>query len=329
MELTSSLALFAPAATAAFGARVAADLGVPLSVPEEREFGGGEHKIRPLESVRDRAVYVIQCLNGDALGSANDRLCRLLFFIGALKDAGARSVTACVPYLAYARKDRRTKSRDPVTTRYVAQIIEAVGTDRILVLDVHNLAAFDNAFRIESANLEAAGRLVERFVREGDAARTVVVSPDVGGIKRARHFLECLEKAGGRPVGAAFMDKKRSGGVVSGETLVGDVADKRVIIIDDLISSGTTVLRAVHACREAGAARVEVIATHAPFSSEAHRLFAEGGPESVTVTDSVPLEESFSRYVGRSLRVLGIAPLFGEAIRRLHQRGSLSELGGL
>lgn len=324
-----SIDLFAPAASATLGARVAAALGVALAACEEREFSGGEHKMRSLQSVRGRSVYVLQTLFGDGQGSANDRLCRLLFFVGALKDAGARRVTACVPYLAYARKDRRTKARDPVTTRYVAALFEAVGTDAVMVLDVHNLSAFDNAFRCESIHLEAAPSFIQYFALDRTAPPRMVVSPDIGGIKRARHFQERLELAAGRPVGVAFMDKKRSDEVVSGDTLVGDVAGKSVILVDDLISSGTTILRAVDACRKAGAARVEVAATHACFTHEAHRLFESSGPDAVIVTDSVALGEPFLPYLDGTLRVLSIAPLFAEAIRRGERGGSLSDLGGL
>jgi len=331
MSLEDSTVLFAPASSAAFGQRVAAALGVPMSVPEEREFDGGEHKIRPRASVRGRSVYIVQCLHGDAQGSANDRLCRLLFFVGALKDAGARCVTLCIPYLAYARKDQRTKARDPTTTRYVAQLIEAVGTDRIMILEAHNRAAIDNAFRIESLHLEATPYFVRHFapVMEG-APDCVVASPDIGGVKRARHFKESLEQGlRGKSLGVAFMDKKRSAGILSGDTLVGEVSGKQVIIIDDLISSGNTIQRTVAACRAAGARRVDVAVSHCPFSSEAHQLFGSSGPDSVLVTDSVPLDPTFSGYLNGSLRMVSVAPLFAEAIRRLELGGSLSELAGL
>ena len=321
------IALFAPAASAAFGTAVAAALGIAPAGHEEREFGGGEHKIRPLESVRGRAAYVVQSLHGDARGSANDRLCRLLFFVATLKDAGAASVTACLPYLAYARKDRRTKARDPVTSRYVAQLIESVGTDRVVALEVHNLAAFENAFRIPTVHLEAAD-LLAAACAHGGPSPLAVASPDVGGVKRARHFQERLERLRGVPVAFAFLDKQRSGGVVSGDALVGDVAGRRVILVDDMIDSGTTILRAVAACRRAGAARVEAVATHAPFSSEALRLFAPGGPDAVVVTDSVALAPGFAGISARALRICPIAPRFAEAIRRLEGAGPLSPLGG-
>lgn len=148
--------LFAPKASLDLAGRVADALGVQLSASEEREFGGGEHKMRPLVEVCNEDVYVVQSLCGDAEASANDKLCRLLFFVGALKDAGAARVTAVIPYLAYARKDRRTQPRDPVTTRYVAALMEAVGIDRVVTLEIHNEAAFDNAFRRHTVRLEAA-----------------------------------------------------------------------------------------------------------------------------------------------------------------------------
>src|SRR6187455_2239428 len=141
------LRIFAPAATAEFGEAVSRVLGQPLAAHEERDFEDGEHKIRPLDVVRDADVYVLQSLHGGPRESANDKLCRLLFFIGALRDAGAARVTVVAPYLCYARKDRRTKPHDPVTTRYIAQLFEAVGAEAVVTLEVHNPAAYENAFR--------------------------------------------------------------------------------------------------------------------------------------------------------------------------------------
>jgi ribose-phosphate pyrophosphokinase len=325
-----SVAIFAPAASAVFGASVAASLGIPLGTHEELEFTGGEFKLRPLDSVRGRSVYVVHSLFGDSLGSANDRLCQTLFFIGALKDAGAKRVTACVSYLAYARQDRRAEARDPVTTGYIALLFETMGVDCVVALDVHNLAAFDNAFRCETVHLEAAGSFVRHFAAKSAGLEHAVATPDIGGAKRARHFQELLQTAIGRTVNFALMDKKRSQGVVSGTLFAGDVAGRCVIILDDLISSGTTVLRAVESCRQAGAMRVDVAATHASFAPEAHRLFdSNSRPDSLVVTDSVTLGEGFSAYLNGSLTVLSVAPIFAEAIRRLEQGGSLSELGGM
>src|SRR6516165_8314689 len=141
-----SLAVFALNSSHDFGEKVCARLGIPQSSHEEREFEDGEHKTRPLVNVRGRDVFVIQSLYGDPKQSVNDKLCRFLFFAGALRDASADRVTAVIPYLCYARKDRRSKPRDPVTTRYVAALFEAVGADAAVTMDVHNLAAYQNAW---------------------------------------------------------------------------------------------------------------------------------------------------------------------------------------
>ena len=153
--------LFALDGSEVLGTSIAASLGSPLAAHEEREFEDGEHKVRPLEAVAGADVYVVHSLHGGPIQSANDKLCRLLFFIGALKDAGAGRVTAVAPYLCYARKDQRTKSFDPVTTRYVASMFEAVGTDAIVTLEVHNPAAFENAFRCRTVALTAAPIFIE------------------------------------------------------------------------------------------------------------------------------------------------------------------------
>ena len=208
--------IFAPQASRPFAERVAAAAGTSLAPMEEREFEGGEHKSRPLVSVRDRPVWVVQSLAGDEAGSANDRLCRALFLIAALKDCGAARVTACLPYLAYGRKDRRTKERDPVTTRYVAQLFEAVGTDHVVGLDAHNLAAFENAFRCPVDHLEAAPLMASYLAKRADAADVCIVSPDFGGAKRAQRLQELLAVRTGREVAFAIIDKRRSSGVVSG-----------------------------------------------------------------------------------------------------------------
>jgi ribose-phosphate pyrophosphokinase len=326
--LQASALVFAPSASGAFGALVADALGIVVCPHQECAFGGGELKTRSLKNVRGRSVYVIQSLFGDSLGSANDRLCNLIFFAGALKDAGAARVTVCVPYLAYARQDRRTDAHDPVITRYVAQMIEAVRTDRVIALDVHSPIAFDNAFRCEAIHLEAATLFARHFFRTSEGRELSVLSPDIGGAKRAKRFQELLQTTVGRPVNFAFMDKARSHGVVSGDAFAGEVSGRQVIILDDLISSGTTVLRAIAASRRAGAIRVDVAATHASFVAEAHGLFGSAKPDSIVVTDSVPLEDSFAAHRGGLLTVLSVAPLFAEAIRKLEAGGSGWELAG-
>jgi ribose-phosphate pyrophosphokinase len=321
-----ALCLFALDASRPYGERVAAALGIALSRHEAREFEDGEHKTRPLENVRGRDVYVIHSLYGEPGMSANDKLIHLLFFIGALKDASAAQVTAVCPYLAYSRKDRRTKPRDPLGSRYVAQLFEAMGTDRVVTLDVHNLAAYQNAFRIPAEHLEARGLFVAWFAARLQDEAVVVVSPDAGGVKRADAFRDALARALGRPVGSAFMEKRRSEGVVSGEAVVGDIDGKTAIILDDLVSSGTTLARAAAACKARGASRVFAAASHGVFAGAAAEVLADPVLEKLLVADSIPPFRLPPAMLGRRVEVLDSAPLFAEAIRRLHSGGSLVEL---
>ncbi|OGB25814.1 MAG: ribose-phosphate pyrophosphokinase [Burkholderiales bacterium RIFCSPLOWO2_02_FULL_57_36] len=310
----------------AFGEQVSQRLGIALSAHEEREFEDGEHKARPLVNVRGRNVFVLHSLYADHRQSGNDKLCRLLFFIGALKDAAAAQVTAVVPYLAYARKDRKSKPRDPVTTRYVAAMFEAVGTDAVVTMDVHNLAAYQNAFRCRSEHLEANQLFVKYFtplLREREVA---VVSPDAGGIKRAERFRQLLGRAIGKPVGAAFAEKYRSGGVLSGDMLVGDVKDKDAVIIDDLISSGSTLARTARVCRDLGAARVFAAATHGLFMGDANAILADPALERIVVTDTVSPFRLEDSALKTKVVVLSSTGLFAEAIRRLHAGGSITDL---
>jgi len=320
------LILFALDASRGFGEAVSCKLGTPLSAHEERDFEDGEHKTRPLVNVRGRDIYVVQSLYGDATQTVNDKLIRLLFFLGALKDASAGRLTAVIPYLAYARKERKTKPREPVTTRYVAGLFEAVGTECVVTLDVHNLAAFQNAFRCRTEHLEANPLFVEHFaplVREGDVA---VISPDTGAIKRAEEFRRSLGAVLTRPVGAAFAEKYRSRGAVSGEALVGDVAGKAVIIIDDLISGGTTVARAAQACRERGATRVYAAVTHGVFADAANAVLGSSTVDQIVVTDTIPPLRIHDAALKSRLIQLSAAGLFAQAIRRLHTGGSIVDL---
>jgi ribose-phosphate pyrophosphokinase len=309
--------LFAPNHSASFAQAVARELGTVLAPSEEREFDGGEHKMRAQESVQSREAFVIQSLCGDLQASTNDKLCRLLFFCGSLKDAGATRVTACVPYLAYARKDRRTQPNDPVSSRYVAALFEAVGIDRVLVLDVHNEAAFDNAFRHTTIRLEAMQTFADHLAPSLADSDIVVASADTGGIKRAQRFRETLAATLGRDLGFAFMEKRRAKGIVSGETFVGEVQARDVLIYDDLIASGTTIMRATAAARSAGARRVIVLASHAAFLPTAKQLFEPGGPDSVLVSDSVSIASAFAPYVGARLHVCSVAALFARTIASL------------
>lgn len=309
--------LFAPKASFSLAKCVTEALGIPLAPSEEREFDGGEHKMRPLVDVCHEDVFVLQSLYGETSASANDKLCRLLFFAGALKDAGAERVTAVTPYLAYARKDRRTQPGDPVTTRYIAALMEAVGIDRVITLEIHNEAAFDNAFRCHTVRLEAAEVLAAAIADELGGQPVVVMSPDIGGIKRTQRFRECLVRTLTRDVDLAFMEKRRASGVVSGEAVVGDLNGRAVIIYDDMIASGGTILRASQAAREAGARSVLVAAAHAAFVPAAVQLFESHVADRVLVTDSVVLRPEFTRWLGTGLRICSVAPLLARTIQYL------------
>ena len=276
--------------------------------------------------MRGKDVFVVDSLYGDEAQSVNDKLCRLLFFLGALRDASAARVTAIAPYLCYARKDRKSKARDPVTTRYIASLFEAMGVDRVVTMDVHNLAAFQNAFRIRTEHLEAKRLFVDHFAPLMRDERVVVVSPDAGGVKRAEEFRQALERAIGRPVGSAFAEKHRSAGVVSGAALVGDVNGQAAIIIDDLISSGTTLVRAAENCRVHGATRVYAAATHGVFSSTAGEILSSPALEKLVVTDTIPPFRLSAEFKRDRLVVLDATPLLAGTIRRLHAGESLVEL---
>lgn len=319
--------LFGLNASKKLAASIAERVGVQLAAHEERDFEDGEFKIRPLVSVRGQRVFVCQSLSSSNGQSANDTLARLLFFSGAAKDAGAERVVALVPYLAYARKDRRTKPRDPVTTRYVAQMFEAVGVDAIITVDVHNPAAFENAFRIGKENLEAAPLFAEHFAPFASAAeRTVVLSPDAGGVKRARALAELLESLSQKPVGLAFVEKHRSEGRVSGELFAGDVAGALVIVIDDMISGGTTLARAAGAARQHGARSVHAAATHGVLAATAANTLGAAPLESIVVTDTVSDVRQRGEFLGSKLSVLECAPLFVAAMERWTGRANPTAL---
>jgi ribose-phosphate pyrophosphokinase len=311
-----------------FAEKIAADLEMTLGELIERSFEDGEHKTRPLENVRNQDVYVIQTLQQDKELSVNDKLCRLLFFIGAVKDAGAASVTAVTPYLCYMRKDRKTKSRDPVTTRYIAGLFEAVGTDRIVTIDVHNLQAYQNAFRCRTEHLEAKRVFARYFTGQMPEETFAVMSPDAGGVKRAEAFRQVLQEQTGQDISLVFMEKMRSKGVISGEAVVGQVEGKSIIILDDLISSGGTMVRAARACRKKGARNVYAAATHAAFTEAANEALADKTLDQVIVTNTITDLPLRNETVQKKLNTLDIAPLFAEAIHRIHSGGSIVDLLG-
>lgn len=302
-------------------AAVASEAGLALIPIEERPFEGGEFKLRPLESVRGRRVFVLQTLAGTEDAPACSRLVRLLFLLLGLRDAGAESRVAVVPYFPFARKDRRTQIRDPVTSRYVAELLEAAHSDCVISLDVHNPAAFDNAFRIATIHLTALPLLADHFAEAGVIAdaEVVVVSPDIGGIKRAQIFRELIAARAGREIGLAFIEKRRAKGSVSGGGLAGEVSGRAVIILDDLCATGGTLIRAAESCRRAGAAAVHVAVTHAPLAAGLEKLLAAGQITGIVITNSVGIVSPATTSPSGSgkLVTLSVAPLMGQVLRRM------------
>ena len=247
---------------AALGKALGAALDETLSPHEERRFEDGECKLRALVDPRGADAYVVCGLHGgpadgrrDAVhDTPHDRLCRLLFFAASLREHGAARVTAVVPYLAYARKDRRTKPFDPVTLRYVAQMFEAAGVAQLIVLEAHNVAALQNAFRCTTLHLEAHRAFDPLVAAQFGDRPLAVASPDPGGVKRVQLWRESLAVALGRSPGFAMIDKRRSAGVLSSEDLVaGDVRGMSVLLLDDLIATGGTALAAIDVLEKVGA----------------------------------------------------------------------------
>jgi ribose-phosphate pyrophosphokinase len=302
----------------AFAEALARDLDTTLAPHEERGFEDGERKVRPLVDPRGGDAYVVHGLHAGPDDGADAKLVRLLMFIATLRDHGARRVSAVVPYLAYARKDRQTKPWDPVSQRYIAQLFESVGTAQVMVLEVHNPAAFQNAFRIPTVHLEARhafDAVVDGLVEDGPL---VVASPDPGGTKRAQLWRESLEARLARPVGFAMVDKRRSGGLVGGtQLLAGGVEGASVLLIDDLVATGTTLQLAARALRRGGARRVVACAAHGLFVGAASEVLAGDDLDAVVVTDSVP-PFRLHGAARRRLHVASCVPLFAEAIRESH-----------
>jgi len=316
--------LFALSESHSFGEAIAEALNTTLDDHHEQTFADGEHEVRPEVNVRGRDTFVVQSLYADDTWSVNDKLCRLLFMLGALHDASAERVTAVVPYLCYQRKDRKTRPRGPVTTRYLAGLFEAVGVDRVLTMDVHNLAVLQNAFRARTEHLEAHPLFVHQLDDVIGDAEVAVVSPDEGGVKRAGKFAEGLGAVLNREVPTAFVEKMRTEDGVTGGTLVGAVDDRIAIVVDDLISTAGTMTQAIEACAKGGAEAVYAAATHGLFVGAANDRIAEAPLDALFVTNTVA-----PRLSGRAadrLHICDAAPRFAAAIRAVHTETSVSVL---
>jgi len=310
-------------------------LGVQMTPLEEKYFEDGECYIQSSAdsygNVRGCDVFVVQSIYTDEKESIADNFQKLLIFIGSLKDASAARITAVIPYFGYMRQDRKTQSRAPITTKYIAQMLEAVGCDRVLTLDVHNLAACQNAFKnCGFDHLEARSVLAEYCAENIEADKIAVLSPDAGGYLRAHFFRNKLAELLKKDIGIVQLDKIRSKGKIiplnKRTRIIGDVEGTTVIPYDDMISSGGTLEVAVDAVHEAGGTVWGLCASHGLFVGAANTKMANPNIERIVICDTVkPFR--LSEENSKKLNIVETTHLFAEAIRRIHVgNGSISEL---
>lgn len=326
--MSDDLRLFAPSESTEFGRSVAAALDTELDEHHEQTFNDGEHEMRSEVNVRGRDVFVVQSLYADPEMSVNDKLCRLLFFLGSLRDAAAERVTAVVPYLCYQRKDRKSTPRGSVTTRYLGSLFNAIGVDRVLSMDVHNLAVFQNSFHTVAEHLEARPLFVQAIAREIKDDNVVVVSPDEGGVKRASRFAGGLGATLGQEVPTAFVEKMRNEQEerVMGGRLVGPVDGRVAVIVDDLISTAGTMTQAAAACADGGARAIIAVATHGLFSGTAPERISASPLDRLFVTNTVAPFRLRGTAAANRLSVCDAAPRFAAAVRAIHTEASVSAL---
>ena len=288
-------------------------LAVPLGSAKVKNFSDGEIMVEIGENVRGRDVYIIQ----STCAPTNTNLMELLVMTDALKRASAARITAVIPYFGYARQDRKVAPRTPITSKLVADLIATAGIHRVLTIDLH-AGQIQGFFNIPVDHLYAAPVMLDE-IRARFTERVVVVSPDAGGTERARAFAKRLD------AGLAIIDKRRSGPNVSEVMhIIGDVAGEVCIIVDDMIDTAGTLCQAAKALKEKGAREIYACATHAVLSGPALERINESCLEEVVVTNSIPLDDKVKAC--SKLRVLSVAELLAEAIRRINGDESVSSL---
>jgi ribose-phosphate pyrophosphokinase len=289
-------------------------LDLPLTKASVRRFSDMEVFVEIHENVRGEDVFVIQSTSYPA----NDNLMELLVSLDALKRSSARRVTAVIPYFGYARQDRKSSPRTPISAKLVANMITAAGADRVLTLDLH-AAQIQGFFDIPTDNLAAAPVLVKDIRDYHSHQDLVIVSPDVGGVARARDIVGRLD------ADLAIIDKRRErAGVSEVVNIIGDVAGRRCIVIDDIVDTAGTLCNAAAALIEAGASGVYAYITHGVLSGGAVARVAASAIETLVITDSIIATEAVRD--AHNTRQLTIAPLMGEAIRRISEERSVSSL---
>jgi len=293
---------------------IAEKIGLPLGLAKVGKFSDGESAIHIEEVVRGSDVFIIQ----STCSPVNDNLVELLIMIDALKRASAGRITAVMPYYGYARQDRKAKARDPISAKLVANLITTAGADRILTMDLH-APQLQGFFDIPVDHLIGVPILANYFKEKfQDTSDVVVVSPDVGSVSRTRKFAERLD------VPLAIIDKRRPKANVSEiMNIIGDVNNKRVILVDDLIDTGGTVLNAAYALVEIGAKEVYACCTHGVLSGSAIEKIEESPMKELVTLNTIPIPEDkkISKLVS-----LSVAPVFAEAIERIYGDISISTL---
>ncbi len=289
-------------------------LNMPLGDASVAQFSDGEIMVQINENVRGTDVFVLQPTSIPV----NRHLMELLLMVDALKRASARRITAVIPYYGYARQDRKVQPRVPISAKLVADLITAAGTNRILTMDLH-AAQIQGFFNIPVDNLYASPVLLEYIRKKYNFENLVIVSPDAGGVERARAFAKKLQCS------IAIIDKRREAANISQiMNVIGEVEKKDAIILDDMIDTGGTTVQAAAALNEKGAKRVVAACTHAVLSDNAVEKANNSVLEELIVTNTVPLDSK--REQCKKLTVLSIASLIGEAIKRIHEESSISSL---
>ena len=293
---------------------IAAYLNMPLTKADVRRFSDMEVFVEIQENVRGEDVFVIQPTSYPA----NDNLMELLVTLDALKRASARRITAVIPYYGYARQDRKSGSRTPISAKLVANLITVAGADRVLTIDLH-AGQIQGFFDIPTDNLFAAPVFHKDITERYGDEQITIVSPDVGGVVRARALAKPLN------ADLAIIDKRRErAGVSEVMNIIGDVKDKRCILVDDIVDSGGTLCNAAEALIESGAVSVDAYITHGVLSGGAVARITSSPLQSLVTTDSIATTEAVR--VARNIRQISVAPLLGESIRRIAEERSVSSL---
>ncbi len=305
------LKVFSGNANKGLASNICKYVGVPEGAIEVGRFSNDEIKVIINENVRGCDVFVVQ----PTCNPVNDNLMELLIIIDALRRASASRITAVIPHYGYARQDRKTRGREPITAKLVANLLVTAGVNRVLTMDLH-AGQIQGFFDIPVDHLTAVPLLADYF--KGQSLNdTVVVSPDAGGITRVRDMAERL----GSPV--AFIDKRRpEPNVAEVMNIVGKVNGKNAILLDDIIDTGGSIAQAAEALLEKGAASVRACATHAVFSGEASSILREAHLSELVVTDTIPIAEDMKDMV----KVISVAEIFGDAIVRIHEGRSISTM---